>query len=148
MSNKNIPYVLVTLLTITAATRADDILPNIESGYFDILDLGCHNADGECFVTIPYIAGTPMDNLPSECTGIVGNVRQLRWNITATANGRVVLALLMSTQVANKKVDFGIQAQTDPVPCYTRPGDTTNKFATFDWVHVLSGEPLHGVPVY
>lgn len=66
------------------------------TGWREIEKIGCHLHDNTCYVTI---SGDPIG--PPEC-----NSTSLRWNETQDANGKSILALLMSAFHAGKEVSF------------------------------------------
>ncbi len=68
-----------------------------ETGFREVLDIGCHSYDGECYISL---VG---DVFGSEhgCASI-----QARWNSLATKNGRAILAILTSAFIAGKYVNI------------------------------------------
>lgn len=76
-----------------------------ETGYREVVAIGCHSYDGECYISL---AG---DTFGSDygCADT-----QARWNSLTTKNGRAILAMLTSAFIAGKYVDIYVDG------CYER----------------------------
>lgn len=79
------------------------------SGYRNILEFGCHKADGTCYVTID---GTPVTGGPS----CVRN--DVRWDSKNDVNGKTWLALVMFAKASQKKLGFYIDGCYVLQPAY------------------------------
>lgn len=65
------------------------------SGFRNITDLGCHNGDGTCYISLD---GAPV-------TGASGcSSNSIRWDSRNDANGKATLALMMMAKSLNLKV--------------------------------------------
>lgn len=86
------------------------------TGPRSLLEVGCHNGDGTCYLVVDGAAFGE-----SSCMG-----SSLRWD-ASTKSGRNVLGVLNSAFIAGRKVDF-----------YVSPGCYLNQpaFPTFSWFNV------------
>nr|VFK79319.1 MAG: hypothetical protein BECKSD772D_GA0070982_10452 [Candidatus Kentron sp. SD] len=87
------------------------------TGVRNILNMGCHNVDNTCYVTI---SGSSVG--PSGCRST-----SIRWNEQHDANGKSVLALLTGAFLAGKQASFSISGS-----CYRYQ----NNYPTFTYFSI------------
>ena len=73
--------------------------PSGWTGFRNIVDFGCHNVDGTCYVTID---GNPVSG-GSNCTS-----NSVRWDSKNDTNGRSWLVFILAAKTSNLKVGFNI----------------------------------------
>nr|VFJ93504.1 MAG: hypothetical protein BECKLFY1418B_GA0070995_10472 [Candidatus Kentron sp. LFY] len=87
------------------------------TGVRNIVNMGCHNVDNTCYVTI---SGSSIG--PPSC-----NSTSIRWNEKYDANGKSVLALLTAAFLGGKQVSFAISDS-----CY----QYQNNYPTFTYFFI------------
>jgi hypothetical protein len=79
------------------------------SGYRNIVDMGCHNSDGTCYILVD---GSPV-------TGAAGcSSNSLRWDARSDPNGRSTLALLMMAKSQGLRVSAYVSSCYALQPIY------------------------------
>nr|VFK21079.1 MAG: hypothetical protein BECKLFY1418C_GA0070996_10852 [Candidatus Kentron sp. LFY] len=108
---KKATIIMIALLLPIAASAA------YHTGVRNIVNMGCHNVDNTCYVTI---SGSSIG--PSSC-----NSTSIRWNEKYDANGKSVLALLTAAFLAGKRASFAISDS-----CY----QYQNNYPTFTYFFI------------
>ena len=76
---------------------SNNLLSAETSGWRNILDLGCHDFDGTCYVTLD---GAPVTGSPG-CSS-----NSIRWNAQSDINGKSTLAIMMMANATGSKVSI------------------------------------------
>lgn len=84
------------------------------TGYRNITDMGCHNVDATCYISLD---GNPVTGGGPSCVS-----NSLRWS-TATVWGKNWLALIMSAKAQGKMITFFVSS------CYSSQA----AYPTFDY---------------
>lgn len=73
--------------------------PSGWTGFRNVIDFGCHNVDGTCYVTID---GSPVSG------GLNCTSNSVRWDSKNDPNGRTWLVLLLVAKASNFKIGLNI----------------------------------------